>query len=403
MKVKVTVSSIRLARGWGDVAFAEQLRVDLALRQRSVELTGFTTGGVLERVDSTTIAVVPRQDSDDYDTFLIWVDAVLSAGTAPVLILPEQIDLPARIHSEAAGVVFRNSLSYDQVFENLFRTLAGAFPSWLDVRVRPSLIQSPTGVAWWSDDLHVADDRFEHAVRISPNDSTVVVPGLDYPHHISLNQRHLAIANKSAGEVLECDIVDNMATNIQTIHSVDGLGLLRPHDVRLTTRMSVIADTGNSRVLFRPNGGDWRAVELERPLAYPGAVCLDDTGFWIADTYNHRVIKCDAEGSQLLSYGSRGSGPDEFDLPVGICRWRDFLFVANEGDERVKVLRVSDRDGSGRTELVPGAQHLAGDFIGQPLGLNVSRNNRLAVSDRKQKCIWLVDLVRLAERDLAFS
>jgi hypothetical protein len=401
--VVANLSSIRLARSRGDVAFAEQLRVDLAVRHRSVELTGFTTGGALECPQSATVAVVPQQDTDDHGIFLIWMDAVLSAGAAPVLIVPEGIDLPVRIHAEAAGIVFRNSTSYDQLFENLFRMLAGPFPSWLDVRVRPSLIQNPTGVAWWSDDLHVADDRFEHAVRISPNDSTVVVPGLDNPHHISLDQRHLAIANMSAGEVLECDIVDNMATNFQTIRSADGLDLVRPHDVRLTAHLSVIADTGNSRVLFRPRGEDWRAVELERPLAYPGAVCLDDTGFWIADTGNHRVVKFDSGGRQLLSYGGRSDGAAEFDLPVGICRWRDFLFVADEGAERIKVLQVSDAQGSGRTELTPLVQHLAGDFIGQPLGLAVSRNNRLAVSDRKLKCVWLVDLVRLTQQDAAFS
>ena len=399
----VNVSSIRLARSRGDVAFAEQLRVDLAVRHRSVELTAFTTAGVLERPESATVAVVPQQDTDDYGTFLIWMDAVLSAGAAPVLILPERIDLPARVHRGAAGIVFRNSTSYDQLFEDLFRMLAGVFPSWLDVRVRPSLIQNPTGVAWSSDDLHVADDRFEHVIRISPNDSTVVVPGLDNPHHLSLDERHLAIANMSAGEVLECDIVDNMATNFQTIRSADGLDLVRPHDVRLTAHLSVIADTGNSRVLFRPRGEDWRAVELERPLAYPGAVCLDDTGFWIADTGNHRVVKCDSEGRQLLSYGSRGDGADEFDRPVGICRWRDLLFIADEGDERIKVLRLSDAPGSGQTELTPLVQHLAGDFVGQPLGLAVSRNNRLAVSDRKLKCVWLLDLVRLTQQDAAFS
>lgn len=400
----VDLSSIRLARSWRDVAFAEQLRVDLAVRHRSVDLTGFTTGGgVLERPESATVAVVPQQDTDDYSNFLIWMEAVQSAGAAPVLILPEGIDLPTRIHAKAAGIIFRNSTSYDQLFEHLFRMLTGPFPSWLDVRVRPSLIQSPTGVAWWSDDLHVADNRFEHAVRISPSDSTVVVPGLDNPHHISLDQRHLAIANMSAGEVLECDIVDNMATNFQTIRSVDGLDLVRPHDVRRTADLSVIADTGNSRVLFRPRGEDWRAVELERPLAYPGAVCLDDTGFWIADTGNHRVVKCDSEGRELLCYGGRGDRAAEFDTPVGICRWRDFLFVADEGAERVKVLQVSDAPESGHAELTPRVPHLAGDFIGQPLALDVSRNNRLAVSDRKLKCVWLVDLLRFTEQDPAFS
>ena len=387
------MTSIHLARGREDVAFAEQLRVDLALRQMSVRLTAFTTGGAREQPESVTLAVVPDERTGDYDAFLIWVDDALAAGIAPVLVVPQQNDLPARIHSRAAAIVFSKSLSYDEVFEELFRSLAGTFPAWLDVRVRPSLVQSPTGVTWWSDDLIAADGRFEHAVRISPNDSTVVVPGLDNPQHIAVMRRRLSIANRSADEVLTCDIVDNMATDIQAMPSVDGWELRRPHDMRFTATLSVIADTGNSRVLFHSAGQPWRAVELENPLEYPGAVCIDSTGFWIADTAHHRIVRCAADGRELLSFGGLGDEPGRFARPVGILRWRDLLFVAEESNDRLQVLEV--RESAAGTELIPRIELLAPGFIGQPLGLAVNSNHRLAVSDRKQKCIWLIDLLQL--------
>lgn len=387
------MTSIQLARGSEDVAFAEQLRVDLALRQLSVRLTAFTTGGGSNRSDSVTLAVVPDERTVDYDAFLIWVEHAMAGGVAPVLLVPQQNDLPPRIHSRAAGIIFSKSLSYDEVFEELFRNVVDAFPPWLDVRVRPSLVQNPTGVTWWTDDLIAADGRFEHAVRISPNDSTVVIPGLDHPQHISVAHRRLSIANRSADEILTCTIVDNMATDIQAVPSVDGLALRRPHDMRFTENVSVIADTGNSRVLFRSNGQPWRTVGLETPLEYPGGVCVDSTGFWIADTAHHRIVKCDTDGREVLSYGGHGTGPGRFARPVGIIRWRDMLFVAEEGNDRLQVLNVREIDG--RTELIPRIERLAGDFIGQPLGLSVNSNSRLAVSDRKQKCIWLIDLVQL--------
>jgi hypothetical protein len=386
------LTSIQLARGREDVAFAEQLRVDLALRQRSVRLTAFSTGGARDQPDSVTLAVVPDERTADYDAFLIWVEHAMAGGIAPVLILPQQNDLPARIHSRAAGIVFSKSLSYDEVFEELFRNLVGTFPPWLDVRVRPSLVQNPTGVTWWSDDLIAADGRFEHAVRISPNDSTVVIPGLDHPQHISVAHRRLSIANRSADEILTCGIVDNMATDIQAVPSVDGLELRRPHDMRLTETVSVIADTGNSRVLFRSNGQPWRTVELESPLQYPGAVCVDSTGFWIADTAHHRIVKCATDGRELLSFGGHGDEAGRFARPVGILRWRDLLFVAEESNDRLQVLDV--RETAAGTELIPRVERLAPGFIGQPLGLSVNSNHRLAVSDRKQKCIWLIDLLQ---------
>jgi hypothetical protein len=156
-------------------------------------------------------------------------------------------------------------------------------------------------------------------------------------------------------------------------------------------------------VLFRPGrDSDWAEVNPELPLQYPCGVCLDESGFWVADTYNHRVLKFDRDGRQLGAYGSHGDGPSDFAFPVGILRWRDLLFVADESNERLKVLQVIEEDG-GNTSLMPRHNQLGASTIGQPFGLSVNRNNRLAVSDRKQKCIWLVDLVKLLQVEPGFA
>jgi len=400
------MAGVQLFRGREDVKFAESLRVDLALRQWSVDLAAFNVGEhapLDTNLEQVAVAVVPHGDGVEYQVFMTWIESMLSRGRAPVLLVPEGTELPARVQSSAGGIVFLDTLNYDLMFDDLYRKLTGTFPAWLDVRVRPSLVQSPTGVAWWADDLFVADDRFDHVVRMSPNDSTVVVPGLYEPHHVYLDRRHLVIANKSANEILECDIVDNMAARIETLHHVDGLDLARPHDLQIDGRMSVIADTDNARVVFRSGkSAPWETAQPDQPFSFPCGVCLDETGFWVADSYNHRLLKFDRQGRQLLAYGSHGEGPSEFSFPVGIRRWRDLLFVADESNERLKVLEVIE-GADGRTELLPRHGQLGGSRLGQPFGLSVNRNNRLAVTDRKQKCVWLIDLVQFVQMDAAFA
>lgn len=388
------MSSVFIVRGRYDVQLAEQIRVDLTLRHWSVDTGSFTLGrdNLGDYLTSRAVLVIVPEDAAEQEACISWIRGAIAGGAHPHVVSPETLILAADVLSGARGVSFRGSLTYDRLFDEFARSLMPDLPPWLDVSVRPSLIQSPTGVAWWADDLFVADDRYDHVVRVSPADSTVLIPGLFEPHHVSVNRRRLVVANKSADEVLYCDVVDQMAARVRTIHSVNNIALARPHGAVLNSRVSVIADTDNNRVLVRQGEvGDWTEARPRLPFSQPCGVCIDASGVWVADTFNHRVIYFDDRGAQRLEFGGYGESGVQFAYPVGIQRWRNLLFVADEESEKLKVFIIHD-DGIGGLSLRSLDGSFADQWISQPFGISINRNNRMAIADRKEKCIWIVDL-----------
>ncbi len=59
---------------------------------------------------------------------------------------------------------------------------------------------------------------------------------------------------------------------------------------------------------------------------------------YIADTYNHRVQQFSPDGIFIKSFGSQGSGADQFSFPGGIFRDpRGFLYIADTSNNRIKI------------------------------------------------------------------
>lgn len=77
----------------------------------------------------------------------------------------------------------------------------------------------------------------------------------------------------------------------------------------------------------------------------PTDLAFASTGeIYVSDGYgNSRVVRVSKEGKPVASWGRKGRGPGEFDLPHGIALdARDRIYVADRGNERVQVF---DRDG----------------------------------------------------------
>jgi sugar lactone lactonase YvrE len=66
---------------------------------------------------------------------------------------------------------------------------------------------------------------------------------------------------------------------------------------------------------------------------------LPDGTFFVSDGYaNTRVVKFDKNGTFLKTWGKRGTGPGEFDLPHGIATDRDRrVYVADRSNARIQV------------------------------------------------------------------
>jgi hypothetical protein len=379
---------------------AESIRNDLISREWSVRLEGYASDLLssihTEQYAPPAVLTILPSNLEIFDLCMSKIDSLLECGYKPILLIPEEISLPQRFYGRSiASVIVIGISTYDRVFEDLFKAMIGSTPSWLDVRVRPSQILRPTGVAWWSEDVFVADEKFEHVVRIGPSDSSVVLPGLFEPHHIHLDRRTLIVANKAADEILVCRLVDDMATDVESIRALGDVSLRKPHDVQIAHLLIVAADTDNDRVTFtkRNNKIDadhWQDVKPNLPLRAPCGIHVDGDSIWVADTFNHRIVQFDHSGNETSTFGSEGSEPGQFRFPVSILSWKQYVFVADEQNECLQVfrkLKQGDQDA--------GVEHvgkLASPWVVQPFGLSVNRENRLAIGDRKQKCIWLIDL-----------
>ncbi len=102
------------------------------------------------------------------------------------------------------------------------------------------------------------------------------------------------------------------------------------------------------------------------------AVGRDGT-FYVSDGYgNSRVLKFAADGALLATWGSRGTGPGEFDLPHGIAiDERGRVLVADRSNARVQVF-----DASGRY-----LAQWASDTLGRPYAVEPAPHDRIFVTD----------------------
>ena len=381
-----------LLREPADVELAEQLRGDLTVRDWAVTVDVHASRAAYVTPDTLVISIVPHQ----HEPGLHHLEALSDAGMAPILVLDSGEQLPEWANRNGCrATVIRGHVGYERFFEDLYRAMVGPLPAWLDLRMRPRHLIAPTGVAWWNEDVYVADDKLDHVVRLGAIDSAVILPGLNEPHHIHLDRRTLIVSNKSADEVLVVRLTDGLADEVTPVTSA-GSPLRRPHAAQLSTFAAAIADTDNNRVLVswdregeRPR--EWKVATPESPLNAPCGLQLDADLLWIADTFNHRIVGIHRDRGEVVSFGEYGDGPMGFRFPVGVTTWRDMLFVADENGKRLHAYRW--RTGHDEhLEIETITTLLAGPHVRQPFGLAVNREDRLAVADRQHKCVWLIAL-----------
>ncbi len=117
-----------------------------------------------------------------------------------------------------------------------------------------------------------------------------------------------------------------------------------------------VADTWGYRIeKFGPDGqfllkwGDGQATggditkNQQFPTSFygPRSIAYDKTAgeLFITDTGNHRVVVYDKQGQFKRQFGSRGSGPGQFDEPVGLAIGPDSkLYITDLRNRRVQVL-----------------------------------------------------------------
>jgi DNA-binding beta-propeller fold protein YncE len=142
-----------------------------------------------------------------------------------------------------------------------------------------------------------------------------------------------------------------------------------------------IIDRGTQLIMKFSNDGKRLVMELgEKGVAGDDAghfgrptdvAFLPDGTFFVSDGYdNARVVKFDRTGKYLTSWGTKGSGPGQFDVPhcIAVDAMRR-VYVADRGNRRIQIF---DQEG----------KHLATWYqFSRISGIYIDRNDTLYAID----------------------
>jgi peptidylamidoglycolate lyase len=156
-----------------------------------------------------------------------------------------------------------------------------------------------------------------------------------------------------------------------------------PHGLTIDQDDNVwLTDVGLHQVFkFAPDGRQMLVIgearipgDDERHFDKPTDVAVaEDGSFFVSDGYgNARVLKFAADGTLLLTWGSPGTAPGEFDLPHGIAiDQHGRVLVADRSNARVQVF-----DQSGKF-----LDQWQGPELGRPYAAAAGQKSRVFIAD----------------------
>lgn len=168
-------------------------------------------------------------------------------------------------------------------------------------------------------------------------------------------------------------------------------GLSAPRGIAVGPDESLyVADTGNSRILRYDQQGelistlgsrtpDGQTSPAPGTFTEPWGIAVDTGGnVYVADTWNHRIQKFDANGKFLQAWGSAGQaseGPGRLWGPRGIAISPDGkVYVTDTGNKRVVVF---DAEGQFLTEFGSTGE----GALDEPVGIAVGADGEVYIAD----------------------
>lgn len=377
-----------------DTILARRLRDELSLRQAHAVTSEYGTKATrpdawLAAGQPAVVALIPASaTSERMQVIAALLRRIIKAG-GHVVVVAGNIELPVEVVEIATDIIRFGIQPADDVIEQVFISVYGPRPSYLDVRVRPAVMGFVGGVAWWTDDIYLIDTDTESVAKVERSRTGIVWTGLEEAQQIGVDRSTAFVANKGAHQIQVHQIRDGGFVTPKFIRSIDGHKLCRPTGVGLGHGELGVADTDNHRAAFtavssltRVRGNElrarWTLCRPKIPFNFPCGIAVDDKTVWVADTFANRVVVFDHLGTERYKFPVA-------ECPVGIAVWHDLVFIATDGG-----VQVARRERNGfKAELIT---TLADGHVGNSFGLSVNVDNRLAISDRSKHCVWIVDL-----------
>ncbi len=154
----------------------------------------------------------------------------------------------------------------------------------------------------------------------------------------------------------------------------------------------LVSDYGNGRVLFfaKTSSGfentltftAFNGTTLNQPYGvatYEEFVPQISGDFYIVDTGNSRLVRCDRAGTFIWTYGTDGAGTTQLHLPtdVGVTANGQYIYVSDTGNNRIVQI---DRNGTRITSWADGGESHV-DLNGN-VGIHVDYAGNIYVADQ---------------------
>lgn len=132
-------------------------------------------------------------------------------------------------------------------------------------------------------------------------------------------------------------------------------GLDRPGGIAVDSRGRIyVSDSNHNRVVaFSPVGKPLWVTgapvkglmkETDNPFILPrGLTVLRDGSILVADPLGQQLVKLDENGKVVANYGERGTVEGQLNFPNDVASFKDKILVADRENNRVQVVRLSDR------------------------------------------------------------
>jgi DNA-binding beta-propeller fold protein YncE len=166
-----------------------------------------------------------------------------------------------------------------------------------------------------------------------------VEPTMTQPYGIAVApDRRVFVADTSGGLIHIYDVEKASYSTIRVdAQSLIGIALLG-------TRI-VVTDSESGRVIcIDQRGREIWTLGRKHGFGRPTGLAAGADRLYVVDTMEHRVAMVSADGTVSRTFGTRGSGPGQFNFPTNIARAADGrLFVTDTMNFRVQVF-----DGDGK-------------------------------------------------------
>ncbi len=204
--------------------------------------------------------------------------------------------------------------------------------------------------------------------------------GIQKPYGVTATDdgRRIYVADTKRAAIVVFDFDSRKVYPFET----DAAGALRsPIEVRVDSRGRLyVTDPVRSRLfIFSPEGKTLYALGASENLERPTGLALDEARqrIYVADRGTHRILVYNLDGEFQYTFGERGTGPEQFNLPINLAVDREGnLYVVDFGNFRVQMFS------SGGDFL--GMFGEAGDKMGnmaRPKGIAVDSEGHIYVVD----------------------